>query len=189
MKKYKTIKQFINIPVWSIGKLDTSLWLLDKRYAQAEFQWSSDGVDLYRYSYHKDIVEFLTEYFEEIKEQIDFSKFIGRCNTELCIKWTKYLKSFEYWDIRYSTINRDIYNDPICYTECKLSDLQYWDVFFVKWMDINRLAHYGIFMGIDNKWIYHFQRLPDFIWMDIRTELIINNYYSYDKDVYKFNRN
>ena len=152
MKKYKTIKQFINIPVWSIGKLDTSLWLLDKRYAQAEFQWSSDGVDLYRYSYHKDIVEFLTEYFEEIKEeQIDFSKFIGRCNRDLVIKWFKGLKSLSDWDITYSNCNIRNYTFPISYTEGRLSHWQYWDVFFIKWNDINRLESYGIFMGIDNK--------------------------------------
>ena len=175
MKKYKTLKPFLDMPVGSIG-IQESNSIYTFRYDDSQYSVSSD------------MIEFLTEYFEEIEEQIDFSKFIWRCNTELCIKWTKFLKSFEHWDIRYSIINRDIYNDPISYTECKLSDLKYWDVFFVKWMGIKRLANYGIFMGIDNKWIYHFQHLSDFIWIGLWMGLIINNYYSYDKDVYKFNR-
>ena len=134
-------------------------------------------------------IKTIIQPFEEIKEEIDFSKFIGRCNRDLVIKWFKGLKSLSDWDITYSNCNIRNYTFPISYTECKLSDLQYWDVFFVKWMDINRLAHYGIFMGIDNKWIYHFQHLSDFIWIGLWMGLIVNNYYSYDKDVYKFNRN
>ena len=176
MKNYKTLKPFLNIPIWNIGTQESKS-IYTFRYNDSQCSVSSD------------VIEFLTEYFEEIEEQIDFSKFIGRSAQDLCIKWTSFLKSFDDWDIVYSKHSNTLYTDPISCTECKLSNLKYWDVFFVKWMDINRLSNYGIFMGIDNKWIYHFQRLPDFIWMDIRTELIINNYYSYDKDVYKFNRN
>ena len=171
MKKYKTLKPFLNVPAGSIGTQESNS-IYTFRYDDSQCSVSSD------------MIEFLTEYFEEIEEQIDFSKFIWRWKKRLCIRWTGVLKSLDAWDIVYSKYSDSIYNDPISYTECKLSNLKYWDVFFVKWNDINKLTNYGIFIGIDSKWAYHFQLLSDFMWM----EVIINNYYLYDKDVYKFNR-
>ena len=74
MKKYKTLKPFLDMPVGSIG-IQESNSIYTFRY------------DYSQYSVSSDMIEFLTEYFEEIKEdRIDFRKFIGRYNTELCIK-------------------------------------------------------------------------------------------------------
>ena len=127
----------------------------------------------------------MIEYFEEIKEeQIDFSKFIGRCANELCIKWTRFLKSFDDWEIVYSKYGNTLYTDPISYTEGKLSNLKYWDVFFVKWMDINRLENYGIFIWKLSSWLYVFQFLAE----SFSIEYICHSVFWEDKDVYKFNR-
>ena len=65
MRKYKTLKPFLNIPVGTIGTQESN--------SNYTFIYN----DRQCYVSSSDVVEFLKEYFEEIKEeQIDFSKFI-----------------------------------------------------------------------------------------------------------------
>ena len=173
MKKFKTLKQFLDMPVGSIGTQESN---------NTNYTFRYDG---YRYHMSNDVVEFLTEYFEEIKEeQIDFSKFIGRCNTELCIKWDKCLKSLSDWDITYSNINRDIYTDPISYTECTLSDLKYWDVYIYKSDNEKYKQNYKIYLFLsEGKYMY--QQLTN-VWC---YEFIDYWWNTADEECYKFNRN
>ena len=96
------------------------------------------------------------------------------------------LKSFADWGFAYIESNREAYKDPLSYTECKLSDLEKWDVFILEEYAKNpKLQNFWIFMWKNKSWYYIGQHLDDNGWIET---IAYNNYYSTNYDVIKINR-
>ena len=98
---------------------------------------------------------------KEIKPEYDFSEFVGRYNDVLCIFGEKMLKSIP-WDgaisIDYESRSKFKYDDKLSYTECKLSELEYWDVFIAQGDSIS-LHNFHIYMGYCSNTRYRYQYL------------------------------
>jgi len=128
--------------------------------------------------------------WEEIKElenpKIDFSKWIGRSGTILCIKWEKNLFSYIDWEILYS--NMSIWNneEEIHYEHTILGKLKEWDVFICE-CDLNYILLEFFYIY---KWkgsnSYVFQHLSKYSWIERIDYKFSENW---KKKVIKFLRN
>jgi hypothetical protein len=109
-----------------------------------------------------DIINFtFEEYIENPK--IDYSKWIGRNNDDLCIKGNKLLKSNVYDGeiaVIYSNVERESFKDELHYETVSLSELKYGDVVDLRIEENNKyLGCFGIFIGCSKYNSYYFQCL------------------------------
>jgi len=170
MKKFKCIKKFMNIPVWTIW--EQLPFNLDIRFKYDE---KFSDIDIR-------IVEFLTDFFEEVKEEIDFNEWVGRYWDALYIKWRKQLFSYKDWTIIYKDDYLSI--NELNYKKTTMDNLKYWDV-FCDIQDEYELDDFSIFIWKDNDWDYICQYLDKNTWV----EYIDNDCITECKEVYKFLRN
>ena len=114
----------------------------------------------------QDVKDQIKEY--ESKPEYDFSEFVGRWWRGLAIKWDKMLKSYKFGGeglitIDYNNTFRTNFDDKLSYTERKLSELEYWDLFITvvsaKVIDLN-MSYFEYFLWAGKKIstnIYHSQ--------------------------------
>jgi len=130
--------------------------------------------------------KILGEEIEKLKNtEIDFSKWIGRLDSVLAIKWEKLLKSYNYWDIQYSNDCYHNYTETLTYTHTTLDKLEKWDVFICEdYLDNIRLIDFCILIWQDNTETYILNYLKKTNWIEY-----IADTYAYDNHkVIKFNR-
>ena len=92
------------------------------------------------------------------EEKMDFSKWIGRRNSNLCILGNKnMLKSIDFGykiSFEYNNLMKKKYNDPVDYEVIEEKDLKYGDIFIDDRITNPTLKDFEVFMGRDQAFYY-----------------------------------
>lgn len=165
-KQYKCIKQFMDIKIWTIGGDTSHIW-----HEYYSFLISKED-QLEGYSYiDKNMVEFLKDYFEEVKEEpeYEFSKFIVLSGDNyITILWKKLLISRSNWEILYWG-NYKLSGVIPKYITTTFSELKAGDVFILERnLKDMCISNFSIFIWKDTRGYYTWQ----FLWNDDWIEYI-----------------